>query len=156
MKRHVSCRPFSIEARPNRDDRAGSDIKAIPINPLQANQAFRSAALTCRNVQQWRCLVEALTTRILMTSIVVAMLVGTEAVFAGNALDAAYGLQDRGMAVDAQVTDEEGLNRARVRVQPGDAEMPTSVALDEKQMERELNAIAKDLKKVKQQIRRGC
>jgi hypothetical protein len=100
--------------------------------------------------------VEALTTRILMTSIVVAMLVGTEAVFAGNALDAAYGLQDRGMAVDAQVTDEEGLNRARVRVQPGDAEMPTSVAQDEKQMERELNAIAKDLKKVKQQIRRGC
>jgi hypothetical protein len=71
-------------------------------------------------------------------------------------LDATYGQQDRGMAVDAQGTDEEGLNGARVRVQPGDAGMPRSVAQDEKQMERELIAIAKDLKKVENKIRRGC
>jgi hypothetical protein len=53
--------------------------------------------------------VEALTPRILMTSIAVAMLVGTEGIFAGNALDAAYGLQDRDAAFDAQGTDQEGI-----------------------------------------------
>ncbi len=56
---------------------------------------------------------EALTPQILMTSIAVAMLVGTEGIFAGNALDAAYGLQDRDAAFDAQGTDQEGIQGAR-------------------------------------------
>jgi hypothetical protein len=84
------------------------------------------------------------------------MLVSTEGVLACNALDVTFGQQDRGTAFDAQGTDPGGINGPRVRVQPGDADLSPGAAQDEKQMEPELNAIAKDIEKVENKICRGC
>jgi hypothetical protein len=60
-----------------------------------------------------------LVTGMLVTSIALAMLVGTEGAYARNA-DATYGRQDRGTAIDTQGTGEEGISGPRVRVKPGD------------------------------------
>ena len=50
----VSGRPVSIEACRNQADRAGSDIKAIPINPLQGQSSIsvRSAYMPQRSTME--------------------------------------------------------------------------------------------------------
>ena len=62
-------------------------------------------------------------TGMLVTSVALAMLVGTEGAYAQEnreAPDATYGRQDRGTAIDTQGTEEEGISGPRVRVKPGD------------------------------------
>ena len=100
-----------------------------------------------------------LVTGMLVTSVALAMLVGTEGAYAREnrkAPDATYDQQDRGTAFDTQSTGEEGISGPRVRVQPGDVDLPPSVVQDEKQMEPELDAIAKELEKLENRICRGC
>jgi hypothetical protein len=84
---------------------------------------FRHAAVTCRTIQQWRCNMKKLVTGMLVTSVALAMLVGTEGAYAREnrkAPDATYDQQDRGTAIDTESTGEEGISGPRVRVQPGD------------------------------------
>ena len=62
-----------------------------------------------------------LVTGMLVTSVALAMLAGTEGAYAQEnrkAPDATYGQQDRGTAIDTQSTGEEGISGPRVRVQP--------------------------------------
>jgi hypothetical protein len=64
-----------------------------------------------------------LVTGMLVTSVALAMLVGTEGAYAREnrkAPDATYDQQDRGTAIDTESTGEEGISGPRVRVQPGD------------------------------------
>ena len=61
-----------------------------------------------------------LVTGMLVTSVALAMFVGTEGAYARKAPHATYGQQDRGTAVDTQATGEEGISGPRVKVQPGD------------------------------------
>ena len=97
-----------------------------------------------------------LVTGMLVTSVALAMLVGTEGAYARKAPDVTYGRQDRGTAIDTQGTGEEGISGPRVRVQPGDVDLPPSVVQDEKKMAPELDAIAKELEKLENRICRGC
>ena len=65
-----------------------------------------------------------LVTGMLVTSVALAMLAGTEGAYAREnreAPDATYGRQDRGTAIDTQGTGEEGISGPRVQVKPGDA-----------------------------------
>jgi hypothetical protein len=96
-----------------------------------------------------------LVTGMLVTAVALAMLVGTEGAYA-KAPDVTHGRQDRGTAIDTRGTGEEGISGPRVRVQPGDVDLPPSVVQDEKQMEPELDAIAKELEKLENRICRGC
>jgi hypothetical protein len=64
-----------------------------------------------------------LVTGMLVTSVALAMLVGTEGAYAQanrHAPEATYGQQDRGTAIDTQGTGEEGISGPRVKVQPDD------------------------------------
>jgi hypothetical protein len=62
-----------------------------------------------------------LVTGMMVTSVALVMLVGTEGAYAEQETpDATYGRQDRGTAIDTQGTGEEGISGPRVRVQPGD------------------------------------
>ena len=63
-----------------------------------------------------------LVTGMLVTSVALAMFVGTEGAYAlgSKAPHVTYGQQDRGTAVDTQATGEEGIRVLRVKVQPGD------------------------------------
>jgi hypothetical protein len=90
----------------------------------------------------------------LVTSVVLAMLEGTEGAHAGKAPNTTYGRQDRTTTVDTQGTGEKGISR--VRVQPGNLDLPPSVVQDEKRMEPELDAIARELEKLENKICRGC
>jgi hypothetical protein len=128
--------------------------RQFPSSCCQANQAFRHSAV-CRPIQQWRCNMKKLVTGMLVTSVALAMLVGTEGAYA-EAPDVTHGRQDRGTAIDTRGTGEEGISGPRVRVQPGDVDLPPSVVQDEKQMEPELDAIAKELEKLENRICRGC
>ena len=100
-----------------------------------------------------------LVTGMLVTSVALAMLVGTEGANAQEnrkAPDATYGRQDRGTALASEATGEEGSGGPRVRVQPRIQDLtPTSVQ-DETKMEPELDAIAKELQKLDNQICPGC
>jgi len=89
----------------------------------------------------------------LATSIAVATLVGAEVSYARESPDATYGRQDRGTAVATEATGEEG---SSVRVQPRIQDLTPSSAQDEKKMEPELDAVAKELQKLNNQICPGC
>jgi len=99
---------------------------------------------------------ENLISGMLATSVAVATLVGAEFSYAREPLDATYGRQDRGTALASEATGEEGSSGPRVRVQPRIQDLtPTSVQ-DETKMEPELDAIAKELQKLDNQICPGC
>ncbi len=89
-------------------------------------------------------------------SVALVLLVGAEGAYARNASDMTHGQQDGGTAIDTEATDEERISSPRVRVQPGDVDLPPSVARDEQKMVPELNAIAKELEQIENRICRGC
>jgi hypothetical protein len=84
----------------------------------------------------------------LATSVAVATLVSAEASYARESLDATYGRQDRGTAIVTEPTGEEGSSGPRVRVQPRTQDLTPSLVQDEKKMEPELAAIAKESQKL--------
>jgi hypothetical protein len=92
----------------------------------------------------------------LATSVAVATLVGAEVSYARESPDATYGRQDRGTAVATEATGEEGSSDPRVRVQPRIQDLTPSSVQDEKKMEPELDAVAKELQKLNNQICPGC
>jgi hypothetical protein len=94
-------------------------------------------------------------TGMLLTSVALAMLIGTEGAYA-EAPEVIHGRQYRGTTIDTRGTVEEGISSPRVRVQPGDVHLPRSVVQDEKNTEPELDAIAKELEKLENRICRGC
>jgi hypothetical protein len=64
-----------------------------------------------------------LVTGMMLTSVALTMLAGTEGAYAREnreAPDATYSRHDRGTAIDTQGTGEEGISGPRVRVKPGD------------------------------------
>jgi hypothetical protein len=66
---------------------------------------------------------DKLFTGMLVTSVALTMLIGTESAYAQAhrwAPDATNGQQDRGTAVDTQATGEEGISGSRVKVKPDD------------------------------------
>ena len=92
----------------------------------------------------------------LVASAALAILVSTEGAYANEDPDATYGRQDRGTAVATEAAGEERSSGPRVRVQPRIQDLaPTSVQ-DEKEMEPELDAIAKKSEKLMNQICPGC
>ena len=90
----------------------------------------------------------------LATSVAVATLVGAEVSYARESPDATYGRQDRGTAVATEAT--EGSSDPRVRVQPRIQDLTPSSVQDETKMEPELDAVAKELQKLNNQICPGC
>jgi hypothetical protein len=92
-------------------------------------------------------------TGMMMTSVALAMLIGTQGTYA-QAPEVNHGRQDRGTTIDTRST--VGISNPRVRVQPGDVDLLPSVVQDEKDMEPELDAIAKELEKLENRICRGC
>jgi hypothetical protein len=98
---------------------------------------------------------ERLITGMLVPSIALTMLVGTEGAYVRSAPDVIYSRQDRSTVIERH-TDQDGISGTRVRVQPGDADLPPTVAQDEKKMEPELDAIANELEKLENRICRGC
>jgi hypothetical protein len=92
-------------------------------------------------------------TGMLVTSVALAMLIGTEGAYA-EVPEVIHGRQDRGTTIDTRGT--VGISNPRVRVQPGDVDLLPSVVQDEKNMEPELDAIAKELEKLENRICRGC
>src|SRR4051794_22432080 len=97
-----------------------------------------------------------LVTGMLVSSVALAMLVGTKGAYAHEAPDATYGRQDRGTAVANEATGEEGISGPPVRVQPRIQDLSPSVVQDEEKMEPELDAIAKESEKLENRICRGC
>ena len=87
---------------------------------------------------------ESLIRGMLATSVAVATLVGAEASHACESPDATYGRQDRGTAVATEATGEEASRGPRVRVQPRIQDLTPSSMQDEKKMEPELDAVAKE------------
>jgi hypothetical protein len=74
-------------------------------------------------LQQRRGDMKKLINGMLVSSVALMMLVGTEAAYAQanrRAPDATTGQQDRGTAIDTQATGEEGIDGPRVKVKPGD------------------------------------
>src|SRR5439155_19152272 len=110
------------------------------------------AAVKCRAIRQGDA-VKSLVRGMLATSVTVATLVGAEASYARESPDATYGRQDRGTAVATEATGEEA---SSVRVQPRIQDLTPSSAQDEKKMEPELDAVAKELQKLNNQICPGC
>ncbi len=92
-------------------------------------------------------------TGMLRTSVALAMLIGTQGAYAQVPEDI-HGRQDRGTTIDTRGT--VGINNPRVRVQPADVDLLPSVVQDEKDMEPELDAIAKELEKLENRLCRGC
>jgi hypothetical protein len=92
-------------------------------------------------------------TGMMMTSVALAMLIGTQGTYA-QAPEVNHGRQDRGTTIDTRST--VGISNPRVRVQPGDVDLLPTVVQDEKDMEPELDAIAKELEKLENRICRGC
>jgi hypothetical protein len=92
----------------------------------------------------------------LATSVAVATLVGAEVSYARESPDATYGRQDRSTAVATEATGEEGSSGPRVRVQPRIQDLTPSSVQDEKKMEPELDAVAKELQKLNNQICPEC
>ena len=137
-------------------NRANRDITANPIKLLQGQSSMFGAqllhALLFDNGDAMKSLVRGM----LATSVAVATLVGAEASYAGESPDATYGGQDRGTAVATEATGEEGSSGPRVRVQPRIQDLTPSLVQDEKKMEPELDAIAKESPKLESQICPGC
>jgi hypothetical protein len=99
---------------------------------------------------------ESLIRGMLAASVAVATLVGAETSYARESPDATYGRQDRGTAVATEAAGEEGSSGPRVRVQPRIQDLTPGLVQDERKMELELDAIAKESQKLESQICPGC